>query len=114
MLFDARPLFLRSLYTLTATFRSAVVRKHWVYSYCLISCGPGVNLIFWTQEPIFWPTRLDGLQAAQNQHTCPFTDKTLADCRQLDEKQWQTIPAEKVGNRFECHHTKSLIAMGAF
>jgi hypothetical protein len=36
-----------------------------------------------------------------NQHTCPFTDKTLADCRQLDEKQWQTIPAEKVGNRFE-------------
>jgi hypothetical protein len=36
-----------------------------------------------------------------NQHTCPSTDKTLADCRQLDEKQWQTIPAEKVGNRFE-------------
>ena len=34
-----------------------------------------------------------------NQHTCPSTDKTLADCPQLGE--WQTIPAEKAENRFE-------------
>ena len=38
-----------------------------------------------------------------NQHTCPSTDKTLADCRQLDEKQWQTIPAEKAEDGVEWH-----------
>jgi hypothetical protein len=32
---------------------------------------------------------------------CPYTDKTLADCPELTEKQWQAIPAEKAGNRFE-------------
>jgi hypothetical protein len=36
-----------------------------------------------------------------NQHRCPPTDKTLADCPELGEKQWQEIPAEKAGNRFE-------------
>jgi hypothetical protein len=44
-----------ALYTLTATFRSAAVREHWVHSCCLISCGGEVNSIFWAQEPIFWP-----------------------------------------------------------
>jgi hypothetical protein len=34
-----------------------------------------------------------------NQHPCPSTDKTLADCPQLGELQ--TIPAEKANNRFE-------------
>jgi hypothetical protein len=32
---------------------------------------------------------------------CPYTDKTWADCPELDEKQWQEAPAEKAGNRFE-------------
>ena len=36
-----------------------------------------------------------------NQRRCPSTDKTLTDCPELGEKQWQTIPAEKSGNRFE-------------
>jgi len=36
-----------------------------------------------------------------NQHRCPTTDKTLADCPELNEKQWQAIPAEKADNRFE-------------
>ena len=36
-----------------------------------------------------------------NQHPCPSTDKTLGDCPQLGEKQWQRIPAEKAANRFE-------------
>jgi hypothetical protein len=36
-----------------------------------------------------------------NQHRCPSTDKTLADCPEFDEKQWQEIPTEKAGNRFE-------------
>ena len=36
-----------------------------------------------------------------NQRRCPSPDKTLADCPEFDEKQWQEIPAEKVGNRFE-------------
>ncbi len=36
-----------------------------------------------------------------NQNPCPSTDKTLADCPQLGEKQLQTIPAEKAENRFE-------------
>jgi hypothetical protein len=36
-----------------------------------------------------------------NQNPCLSPDKTLADCPQLGEKQWQTIPAEKAGNRFE-------------
>ena len=34
-------------------------------------------------------------------HRCPSTDRTLADCPELGEKQWQTIPAEKAQNRFE-------------
>jgi len=33
-------------------------------------------------------------------HHCPYPDKTLADCPELGEKQWQAIPAEN-GNRFE-------------
>ena len=36
-----------------------------------------------------------------NQNPCPPTDKISEDCLQLGEKQWQTIPAEKAGNRFE-------------
>ena len=36
-----------------------------------------------------------------NQNPCPPIDKTLADCLQLGEKQWQTIPAEKAKSRFE-------------
>jgi hypothetical protein len=36
-----------------------------------------------------------------NQNRCPSIDKNSGDCSQLGEKQWQTIPAEKVGNRFE-------------
>jgi len=38
---------------------------------------------------------------SMKQRRCPFTDKTLADCPELGEKQWQEIPAEKAGNRFE-------------
>jgi hypothetical protein len=36
-----------------------------------------------------------------NQRRCPSIDKTLADCPELGEKQWQEAPAEKAGNRFE-------------
>lgn len=36
-----------------------------------------------------------------NQNPCVPTDKVSEDCPQLGEKQWQTIPAEKAGNRFE-------------
>ena len=36
-----------------------------------------------------------------NQHRCPTTDKIWPDCTELGEKQWQAIPAEKAGNRFE-------------
>jgi hypothetical protein len=36
-----------------------------------------------------------------NQNPCPSIDKNSEDCPQLGEKQWQTIPAEKSGNRFE-------------
>jgi hypothetical protein len=36
-----------------------------------------------------------------NRHPCPPTDKISEDCPKLGEKQWQTIPAEKSGNRFE-------------
>jgi len=36
-----------------------------------------------------------------NQRRCPSTYKTLTDCPELDEKQWQEAPAEKAGNRFE-------------
>jgi hypothetical protein len=36
-----------------------------------------------------------------NQHRCPSTDKTLADCPELGEKQLLEIPAEKAGDRFE-------------
>ena len=36
-----------------------------------------------------------------NQYRCPTADKTLADCPELTEKQWQPIPAERDGNRFE-------------
>jgi len=36
-----------------------------------------------------------------NQRRCPTGDKSLADCPELNEKQWQTIPAEKAGSRFE-------------
>lgn len=36
-----------------------------------------------------------------NQHRCPSTDRTLADCSEFGEKQWQEIPDEKAGNRFE-------------
>jgi hypothetical protein len=32
---------------------------------------------------------------------CRPTDKISVDCHQLGEKQSQTIPAEKAGNRFE-------------
>ena len=32
---------------------------------------------------------------------CPYPDKTWADCPELTEKQWQGIPTEKAGNRFE-------------
>jgi hypothetical protein len=36
-----------------------------------------------------------------NPNPCAPTDKILKDCPQLGEKQLQTIPAEKAGNRFE-------------
>jgi hypothetical protein len=36
-----------------------------------------------------------------NQRRCPSTDRTLADCPELGEKQWQEAPAAKAGNRFE-------------
>jgi len=36
-----------------------------------------------------------------NQRRCPTTDKIWPDCPELTEKQWQAIPAEKAGNRFE-------------
>jgi hypothetical protein len=36
-----------------------------------------------------------------NQRRCPSDDKTLTDCPELGEKQWQEIPVEKAGNRFE-------------
>ncbi len=37
-----------------------------------------------------------------NQRRCPSTGKTLTDCPELEQKQWQEIPAEKAaGNRFE-------------
>jgi hypothetical protein len=36
-----------------------------------------------------------------NQHPCPSTDKTLADCPHPGEKQWHPIPTEKAENRFE-------------
>ena len=36
-----------------------------------------------------------------NQYRCPTTDKIWPDCPELTEKQWQAIPAEKAGNRFE-------------
>src|SRR5262245_43330985 len=35
-----------------------------------------------------------------NQNPCIATDKTLADCPQLGEKQWQMIPTDKAP-RFE-------------
>jgi hypothetical protein len=36
-----------------------------------------------------------------NQNPCIPTDKTLADCPRLGEKQWQMIPTDKAANRFE-------------
>jgi hypothetical protein len=36
-----------------------------------------------------------------NLNPCVPTDKPSADCPQLGEKRWQTIPAEKTQNRFE-------------
>jgi hypothetical protein len=36
-----------------------------------------------------------------NQRRCPSNDKTLADCPELGEKQWQEIPVEKARNGFE-------------
>jgi hypothetical protein len=36
-----------------------------------------------------------------NPNPCNPINKILADCPQLGAKQWQTIPAEKSGNRFE-------------
>jgi hypothetical protein len=36
-----------------------------------------------------------------NQRRCPTTDKIWPDCPELTEKQWQAIPAERAGNRFE-------------
>jgi hypothetical protein len=36
-----------------------------------------------------------------NQNPCISTNKISGDCPQFDEKQSQTIPAEKAGNRFE-------------
>src|SRR5262245_17542386 len=36
-----------------------------------------------------------------NQRRCPYTDKIWPDCPELTEKQWQAIPAESAGNRFE-------------
>jgi hypothetical protein len=36
-----------------------------------------------------------------NQRRCPTNDKIWPDCPELTEKQWQAIPAEKAGNRFE-------------
>ena len=36
-----------------------------------------------------------------NHYHCPSTDKTLADCLELTEKQWQAIPVENAGYTFE-------------
>jgi len=36
-----------------------------------------------------------------NQHRCPTTDKIWPDCPEPTDKQWQAIPTERAGHRFE-------------